>query len=285
MSERTGRSSQTVAVIAGRYELLRERAASDDMLHWEAFDSALDRRVLLEFPREDVAHDRAAEERFWQQARASARTSTVAGGRVLDAGTDPETGRVFVVREWPQDLEQPTAAVRIPERVERHAPRRRLITPRLVTVAGLLALGLLVLFGLRAGAESWLAWVNAPLGEVRQQFSLGPVPTASAPDAQPARPAPTPAPPTATASTGSKPTAAPTMKATSTPVAGVARRIVNTDGRGVALRATPGGDRLPAKGYDEGAVVTAFEQSGEWTHIRGADGREGWVLSVTLGQP
>jgi hypothetical protein len=57
---------------------------------------------------------------------------------------------------------------------------------------------------------------------------------------------------------------------------------VNTDGRGVALRAAAGGDRLPGKGYDEGATVQAFEQSGAWTHIRGSDGREGWVLSVTL---
>ena len=66
---------------------------------------------------------------------------------------------------------------------------------------------------------------------------------------------------------------------------GVQRRVVNTDGRGVALRASPGGDRLPTRGYNEGATVTALETSGEWTHIRGADGREGWVLSVTLGPP
>jgi len=57
---------------------------------------------------------------------------------------------------------------------------------------------------------------------------------------------------------------------------------VNTDGRGVALRGTAGGDRLPGKGYDEEATVQAFETSGEWTHIRGSDGREGWVLTVTL---
>ncbi len=63
---------------------------------------------------------------------------------------------------------------------------------------------------------------------------------------------------------------------------GQPRRVVNTDGRGVALRTTPGGDRLPAKGYDEGATVLALEQSGEWTRIRGSDGREGWVLTVTL---
>jgi len=38
-------------------------------------------------------------------------------------------------------------------------------------------------------------------------------------------------------------------------------------------------ERLPA---DEGATVQALEQSGEWTRIRGSDGREGWVLNVTL---
>jgi SH3-like domain-containing protein len=80
------------------------------------------------------------------------------------------------------------------------------------------------------------------------------------------------------------PTTAPTAAPTGTAVArtGVPRRVVNTDGRGVALRDGPGGNRLPGKGYDEGATVTAFESSGGWTRIRGSDGREGWVLSVTL---
>jgi len=40
---------------------------------------------------------------------------------------------------------------------------------------------------------------------------------------------------------------------------------------------------LPAKGYDEGVTVTLLEQDGTWSHIRGDDGREGWVLTVTLG--
>ncbi len=60
-------------------------------------------------------------------------------------------------------------------------------------------------------------------------------------------------------------------------------RVTNTEGQGVALRASPGGDRLPGKGYDDGDVLTVLEQQGEWTHIRGADGRDGWVLTVTLG--
>jgi hypothetical protein len=42
--------------------------------------------------------------------------------------------------------------------------------------------------------------------------------------------------------------------------------------------------RLPGKGYDEGATVQALERNGAWTRIRGSDGREGWVLSVTLAQ-
>jgi SH3-like domain-containing protein len=50
----------------------------------------------------------------------------------------------------------------------------------------------------------------------------------------------------------------------------------------VALRTSPGGERQPGKGYDEGATVEALEESGEWTLIRGSDGREGWVLTVTL---
>ena len=51
----------------------------------------------------------------------------------------------------------------------------------------------------------------------------------------------------------------------------------------MALRVSPGGYRLPGKGYDDGDVLTVLEQQGEWTHIRGADGRDGWVLTVTLG--
>jgi uncharacterized protein YgiM (DUF1202 family) len=50
----------------------------------------------------------------------------------------------------------------------------------------------------------------------------------------------------------------------------------------VALRAGSCSDRLPGKGYDEGEVVTVLEQQGQWTHIRGHDGRDGWVLTVTL---
>jgi hypothetical protein len=298
MSERAARSSQSVALIAGRYELLRESAGNADTVRWEAFDSALERRVLLDFPRHDLVGDPAAVERFWEQARVSARTSTVAGARVLDAGTDPETGRAFVVREWPQGpTEDETHALRVPEavrpatprRVRPTAPRLTPISRRLVVTAGVVALGLAMLLVLRAGAQSWLDWVNAPLVQISNQFVLGPLPTASAASAQPAvagtaAPAPATAPAATRAAVAATPTPAATPRATATPVetAGVARRIVNTDGRGVALRASPGGDRLPGKGYDEGVTVTAFERNGDWTRIRGADGREGWVLTVTL---
>jgi SH3-like domain-containing protein len=39
---------------------------------------------------------------------------------------------------------------------------------------------------------------------------------------------------------------------------------------------------LPGKGYDEGVTVTLLEEQGAWARIRGDDGREGWVLAVTL---
>jgi SH3-like domain-containing protein len=120
----------------------------------------------------------------------------------------------------------------------------------------------------------WLAWVNAPLGAAANSFALPPA-TVATPFATAAATALPAAPPTAPA-----PKATPASVATAT--RGVQRRIVNTDGRGVALRDGPGGSRLAGKGYDEGVTVTAFESSGGWTRIRGSDGREGWVLSVTL---
>ncbi len=70
---------------------------------------------------------------------------------------------------------------------------------------------------------------------------------------------------------------------TPTPIRGGSRSVVsNTDGQGVALRDGPAGNRLPSKGYDEGVQVTVLERQGEWAHIRGDDGREGWVLSATV---
>jgi hypothetical protein len=122
----------------------------------------------------------------------------------------------------------------------------------------------------------------SPLSSVLERAGQGgapllPTPAAAAqptqrPTAAPAQPTPSPRP---------TPRVVPT--ATPSQSAGVRRRIVNTDGQGVALRASPGGPRLPGKGYDEGATVTLLGQDGAWAHIRGDDGREGWVLAVTLG--
>ena len=128
----------------------------------------------------------------------------------------------------------------------------------------------------------WLTYIETPdtdetFAQATKPFVLGPPNVGT--------PAPTVVPTaaakaTAAAAAPTAPTAA--AKRTPTSTAGVTRRIVNTDGRGVALRASPGGDRLPGKGYDEGATVQAFESNGQWTRIQGNDGREGWVLSVTL---
>jgi hypothetical protein len=162
--------------------------------------------------------------------------------------------------------------------------------PRWLGVGGVLAVIILAGAAIRPGVEGWLAWVNEPQARSGRSFGLGPAVPANG--AQPGQSTSTPAaaPPTVAAAGRQAPpaptavTAIPTVAATATPaLTGQSRRIVNTDGRGVALRAVAGGDRLPGKGYDEGAVVQALEQNGAWTRIRGADGREGWVLSVTLG--
>jgi SH3-like domain-containing protein len=81
-----------------------------------------------------------------------------------------------------------------------------------------------------------------------------------------------------------KASATPVRAATAapSPQAGERVRIANTDGIGVALRDGPGGNRLPGKGYDEGVTVSVLERQGAWAHIRGDDGRDGWVLAVTV---
>jgi hypothetical protein len=292
MPDRSPTSS--VALIAGRYELLHEVAVQGDAVIWDGYDSALERRVHVWLLRQEVADHPEAAERFWQVARSAAGSTDTVGQRVLDGGTDAETGRLFVVREWSQAWSGNTEAthpIQVPRRgPPAHAsfaarPGRRTRLLGLLVVA---AMGLLVV---RSNADRWLAWVNEPLGQVSGRL-LPPVRLSSDPGSQGTPAAPTPdgasvtpgvarnatPPPSAT-----QPSAAST-RAAATPglAAGVPRRIVNTDGQGVALRSGPGGDRLPGKGYDEGVTVTAFESSGEWTHIRGADGREGWVLSVTL---
>ena len=124
------------------------------------------------------------------------------------------------------------------------------------------------------GADGRTGWVLAvtlvPLGGAA---SAAPSPgvVASTPVVRPTSPA-APAAPAGTAAP------------TSAPGPGSGRlRVMNTDGQGVALRAAPDGERLNSRGYAEGTVVTVLERSGTWTHIRGDDGRDGWVPTVTLG--
>ena len=258
---------------------MRELRAHEETIDWEAFDTALERAVVVQLLRPELANDAPATERFWQAARAVARQAAPVGERVLDGGTDPESGPVFVVREWPAASLSETGTRRLraaqPALVAPPLQRFRGGSRAVALVGGALAVVLLAV-ALRPGVEGWFAWVNTPT--LRSERSLGLAPPAPAPTA--GAPARAGAPPTAAASTAT-PARAATATAVPTPTA-QRRTVVNTDGRGVALRAGPGGDRLPAKGYDEGATVQAFEQSGEWTHIRGSDGREGWVLTVTL---
>ncbi|MBV9545754.1 MAG: hypothetical protein JOY61_15385 [Chloroflexi bacterium] len=259
------KSIHGVALIAGRYELLGELRKSESDVEWEAFDSALQRRVVLHLLPQELTDDAAAVERFWQTARSAARSNEASGQRILDGGTDPESGRAFVVREWPAA----PAAPRVVGRPTVARPPRQSSKRVIVGAAILLAVLLVAAAGSRV--QAWLGTFATARFPAPVEATATAAPTAAATATSvPARAAT----PTAAVSR-----ATPTARSAQ---AGVPRRIVNTDGQGVALRASPGGPRLPEKGYDEGATVTAFESSGEWTRIRGSDGREGWVLSVTL---
>ena len=61
----TGQPTSSVALIANRYELVRELRAGGDTVDWEGFDTALERVVVVQLMRPDQAHDSAAAERFW----------------------------------------------------------------------------------------------------------------------------------------------------------------------------------------------------------------------------
>jgi SH3-like domain-containing protein len=179
----------------------------------------------------------------------------------------------------------------------------------LISLALLLAVGAAV----RAGAVAWTDWINAPLDRPESGPKSTPTLRPPAAGAPPGQPTVTPEAPPPTFVAASGPTsqmASPTLVLTPTvttvgadqtstpapiatvdpgtptagspPQPGEQRRVANTDGLGVALRATPGGDRQPGKGYDEGTMLTVLETRGEWARIRGDDGREGWVLTVTL---
>jgi len=92
-------------------------------------------------------------------------------------------------------------------------------------------------------------------------------------------PPPTLAPPEATA------TAAPTPRPTPT---GERIVITNTGGRGAVLRAEPVSGR-PVAALREQQVLDVLEHrsvpgSGDWLHVRAADGAEGWVTSLVAQQ-
>jgi hypothetical protein len=289
-------------VLADRYRLIGPRSSDTETETWEAHDLALDRRVLVDVLRLSSADESAATARFWRSARAAAQESPAAGPRVLDGGTDLATGRAFVVREWVDHRadEEPNDAPRV-ARGARLATWRGVVdhlaldSPRLGRwpVLGAAVVVLAVgAFVTSAGMRAWLAWINEPLAQQRSPFSLAFPPAPAAVPVVGARTGEataTPAAPPPTVVAAQRPIAAATPNAgaigtpTATPVPAAGRRtIVNTDGQGVALRNAPGGDRLRGKGYDEGVSVTVLESSGAWTHIRGDDGREGWILTVTL---
>lgn len=256
------------ARFADRYELAREVAQDGDATIWEGYDSALARRVSIRVLRPALAGDSAAVERFTGSARAAARVGVRPGERVLDAGRDPDTALPFVVYEWTGDtppgvVEPPTQPINVSARPRRTMRRRRPPVAALLLLIPVVA-GAVIVRGVLDLPSPSLSLPSTPL-----------LPTAAV--ATPATAVPTARPATATARPAqAAPTATPQ-------ISGVRKHIVNTDGIGVALRSSPGGPRLPGKGYDEGATVTLLEQDGTWAHIRGDDGREGWVLAVTVG--
>jgi hypothetical protein len=277
--------SAPVALLGGRYHLLRPLGDEGETTAWEAHDTALQRLVVIKRLRPELAGDHGAAGRFRQQVRRAARGTSSDGPRVLDAGEDPASASLFVVLErQAADLERTAVLDGLPgdaaqDPSGRVAPARSLgwvhaREPRSAssgwrrTVAVLLAAGVL-------GAGGVFLWLRS---NAHDNGAALPEPRAPAPTAAPNGAVRQELTPSVRQSSGPVPTPPPVA----TVVAGVRRRVANTDGQGVALRASPGGERLPGKGYDEGAVLTLLEQRGQWAHIRGDDGREGWVLAVTL---
>ncbi|HEY1294951.1 MAG TPA: SH3 domain-containing protein [Chloroflexota bacterium] len=295
-------------LIADRYQLLREVSRAPDATFWQAADTLLDRHVMLELLRPELAEDAAAVERFRDALRETARGGPSPHGRLLDGGTDSDQQLPFAVFEWDDthwanadaaEARQPVATARAtappatspspgarppeasPPREARPQRRRSASTrptrstrsrnwalPILLTVVPL-AVGIIAVSRLLAPSGPSFATVFAvPTGTIQvgnpvvtQPSGATSVPTSRPAAAATPLPSPRPATPTPT---------------------GERVQVANTDGIGVALRDGPGGQRLPGKGYDEGVTVTVLERQGEWAHIRGDDGREGWVLAVTV---
>ncbi|MDQ6673346.1 MAG: hypothetical protein M3069_21825 [Chloroflexota bacterium] len=287
-------------LISGRFELRRNVRVEDAVTTWEAFDTSLHRRVLIKLLRADLATDLDAIDHFRRDVRIAARGDSAPGTQVLDAGTDPTTNLPFAVFEWPERLAESDEQPPEPEWYALPGRDRTRVAPQVLSDRGGQSIGgkatrhalrgpqslilLLLLVPLAAGVlfiRSFLQPQSAgPVGPGLFSLPSRAAATAVASTAPVSRSAPTQlaATPVATAVS-----AIPRPSFTSAPqAAGQRRRIANTDGIGVALRATPGGDKLPGKGYDEGVNVTLLEVQGTWAHIRGDDGREGWVLAVTL---
>jgi len=275
------------AFVSGRYQLQRKLDDADNATTWEANDTALERRVLVKLLRADLTGDPAAVEGFRRAARAAAQAASAFGSRVLDAGDDQTTDVPFVVFEWREESPD-TMEERPDHQAQATAHRLQAIAigsvpppgrvPRSVERLVLLLLAVPVV----VGALVINNWVGQPTSVGPQLFSLPAVPAAATPApstvalSRQSSVAGTKTPQPRTTVTNPPPTPTPAPESLER------RRIANTDGIGVALRASPGGERLAAKGYDEGVTVTLLEQRGAWAHIRGDDGREGWVLAVTL---
>lgn len=86
----------------------------------------------------------------------------------------------------------------------------------------------------------------------------------------------------ATPSEPADPDATPEAEATPTPTPETGEvermRVANTDGVGVAFRASPRMDDRVPHGLLEGVEATVLEREGDdWARVRADDGREGWV--------
>jgi hypothetical protein len=151
---------------------------------------------------------------------------------------------------------------------------------RNVAVAALLAVPLLMVFGLSQLAGFLGPVLTATNSATALQVVVVPRPTAAlssriAPVVE--TPPPTLAPPT--------PTAAPATPIGTPRTQGQPATIGNTDGRGAVLRADPVSGRQVAALRDR-QVVYVLDRTraggAEWAHVRTTEGAEGWVISVVL---
>jgi uncharacterized hydrophobic protein (TIGR00271 family) len=112
-----------------------------------------------------------------------------------------------------------------------------------------------------------------------------PTPTMTPTPTRTATPMPTPTPtrpPTETATATPTPTSTPTATPTMTPTPVITGVVVDTGGRGVRVRASPGEKTIAA--WPEGTHVTIIAgpesaQGQDWLRVRGDKGIEGWVAA------